>query len=177
MTGPPGSRARGRMVREDLFEDLAHLERVAVALVVVDVAAGERRLIEVPGQDLLVERQRRRTRPRSTGRPPRRRLVREGTGGPSEVDCLLMRRRLDGPAELAFDARLERVHGPGSPWTRHVSAGGRLNPRSQRRISFASACADMESTISMSAATGTSWPWMRVVLRAVVQRRPRVPAA
>ena len=45
-------------VRQDLFEDLAHLERVPVALVVVDVAAGERRLVEVPRQNLLVERQR-----------------------------------------------------------------------------------------------------------------------
>ena len=45
-------------VRDDLLDDLAHLERVPVALVVVDVAAGERGLIEMPGEDLLVERQR-----------------------------------------------------------------------------------------------------------------------
>ena len=44
-------------MRQDLFEDLAHLERVAVALVVIDVPPGQRRLIQMPAQDLLVQRQ------------------------------------------------------------------------------------------------------------------------
>ena len=67
--------------------------------------------------------------------------------------------------------------GPGSPWTRQVSAGGRVKPPSQRMISFASAWADIESIDSMRARTGTSSPWMRVSLRAVRSARPRVPAA
>ena len=45
-------------VRDDFFQQLAHLERRAVALVVVDVAAGKRGLVQVPGKDLLVSRQR-----------------------------------------------------------------------------------------------------------------------
>ena len=45
-------------VREDRFEDVAHVQAVGVALVVVDVAAGQRRLVEMPDQDLLLERQR-----------------------------------------------------------------------------------------------------------------------
>ena len=44
-------------MREDFLEDVAHLEVVRVALVVKDVAAGERRLVEVPDQQLLIERQ------------------------------------------------------------------------------------------------------------------------
>ena len=44
-------------VRQDALEHRAHLEVVGVALVVVDVAAGERRQIEVPGQQLLAQRQ------------------------------------------------------------------------------------------------------------------------
>ena len=45
-------------VREDLLEHVAHLEVVRVSLVVVDVAPGERGLVQVPDQDLLIERQR-----------------------------------------------------------------------------------------------------------------------
>ena len=44
-------------VGEDLLEHVTHLEVVFVALVVEDVAPGERRLIEVPDQDLLLHRQ------------------------------------------------------------------------------------------------------------------------
>ena len=44
-------------VRQDLLEHLTHLEIPLVALVVVDVASGERRLIEVVDQGLLVEGQ------------------------------------------------------------------------------------------------------------------------
>ena len=35
-------------MRDDLLEDAAHLERVAMLLVVEDVAAGDRRLVEMP---------------------------------------------------------------------------------------------------------------------------------
>ena len=45
-------------MREDLLEHVAHLQVVRVALVVVDVAAGERRLVQVPDEHLLIERQR-----------------------------------------------------------------------------------------------------------------------
>ena len=44
-------------MRDDLLEHVAHLEVVRVALVVVDVAAGQGRLIEMPDQHLLLERQ------------------------------------------------------------------------------------------------------------------------
>ena len=46
-------------MRDDLLEDVAHLERVAVLLIDEDVAAGERRLVEMPDQRLLLQRQRR----------------------------------------------------------------------------------------------------------------------
>ena len=46
-------------MRDDLFEDVAHLEIVRVALIVIDVAAGQGRFVEVPDEALLVERERR----------------------------------------------------------------------------------------------------------------------
>ncbi len=48
----------GVRVRHDLFEHLPHLEAVRVALVIEDVATGQRGVVEVPGEDLLPERQR-----------------------------------------------------------------------------------------------------------------------
>ena len=51
-------RIDARRVREDRFEHVAHLEAVLVALVVVDVAPGDRRLVEMPDQRLFLERQR-----------------------------------------------------------------------------------------------------------------------
>ena len=42
-------------VREDLLERLAHVEVVGVALVVEDVAAGERRVVQVPDEHLLAQ--------------------------------------------------------------------------------------------------------------------------
>ena len=44
-------------MRDDRFEHVAHLEAVRVALVVVDVAPGDRGLAEVPDQRLLAKRQ------------------------------------------------------------------------------------------------------------------------
>ena len=44
---------------DDLLEHVAHLEVVRVALVVVDVATCQGRPVQVPDQDLLIERQRR----------------------------------------------------------------------------------------------------------------------
>ena len=44
-------------MREDLLERLAHVEVVHVTLVVEDVAAGERRVVQVPDQHLLAELQ------------------------------------------------------------------------------------------------------------------------
>ncbi len=44
-------------VRQDFLEDVAHLEVVHVALVVIDVAACERGLIQVPDELLLFERE------------------------------------------------------------------------------------------------------------------------
>src|SRR4029450_2548217 len=43
---------------EDGFEQIAHLQVMAMALVVIYVAAGNRGLIEMPDENLLVERQR-----------------------------------------------------------------------------------------------------------------------
>ena len=48
---------RAGMVDENLLDDLAHVERVSVPLIVVDISAGERRLVQVPRQDLLLRRQ------------------------------------------------------------------------------------------------------------------------
>ena len=45
-------------VGDDLLEDLAHLEVVLIALVVVDVAPGQGGLVEVPDERLLAQRQR-----------------------------------------------------------------------------------------------------------------------
>ena len=45
-------------VREDRLEHVAHLEVVRVSLVVEDVAPGERRLVQMPDERLLPERQR-----------------------------------------------------------------------------------------------------------------------
>src|SRR6185436_20852034 len=44
-------RLDGRRVREDRLEDRAHLEVVRIALVVIDIPAGDRRQIEVPDED------------------------------------------------------------------------------------------------------------------------------
>ena len=44
---------------DDLLEDAAHLERVAMLLVVEDVAPGDGGLVEMPDERLLLERQRR----------------------------------------------------------------------------------------------------------------------
>ena len=46
-------------MRDDLLDHVAHLERVLVLLVDEDVAPGQRRLVEVPDQRLLLQRQRR----------------------------------------------------------------------------------------------------------------------
>jgi len=46
-------------IRDDLLDHLAHLERVFVLLIDEDVAPGQRRLVEMPDQRLLLERQRR----------------------------------------------------------------------------------------------------------------------
>src|SRR5262245_34873584 len=48
---------RGRRVRQDLFENFAHVERVSITLVVVDVPTCESGLIEMPRQNLLPLRQ------------------------------------------------------------------------------------------------------------------------
>ena len=45
-------------MRDDLVEDASHLERRAVLLIDEDVAPGERRLVQVPDQRLLAQRQR-----------------------------------------------------------------------------------------------------------------------
>ena len=54
---------RGRVdpvgVRQDLLEHLAHLQVVGVALIVEDVAPGERGVVEVPDERLLAEVKRR----------------------------------------------------------------------------------------------------------------------
>ena len=65
----------------------------------------------------------------------------------------------------------------GSPCTRYVTAGGRVNPESQRRISPESAWADIESIVSMRARTGTNWPWIFTSRSPSTSRLPRVPAA
>jgi hypothetical protein len=44
-------------MRDDLFEDVAHHEIVAIALVVIDVAPSEGRLIEMPDKNLFFARQ------------------------------------------------------------------------------------------------------------------------
>jgi hypothetical protein len=41
-----------------LLDDLAHFKRVLVLLIDEDVAAGKRRLVKMPDQPLLLERQR-----------------------------------------------------------------------------------------------------------------------
>ena len=45
-------------MREDGLEHVAHLEAVLVSLIVVDVAPGERGLVEMPDERLFLERQR-----------------------------------------------------------------------------------------------------------------------
>lgn len=42
---------------KDLFDHLAHGERVTIALIVVDVASGNRRAREVQDEDFLIARQ------------------------------------------------------------------------------------------------------------------------
>ncbi len=59
-----------------------------------------------------------------------------------------------------------------SPWTRNVCAGGRVNPRSQRRISVLSACADIWSFFTTRAATGMTSPWIFDRGGAVHERTP-----
>ena len=54
------------------FEHAAHLERVAVLLVDEDVAAGERRLVEVPDRASSRCSGSARSRPHTAARPPRR---------------------------------------------------------------------------------------------------------
>jgi hypothetical protein len=44
-------------VHDNVLEHVAHLEVQRVLLIVEDVAAGERGLVEVPDEDLLVQRQ------------------------------------------------------------------------------------------------------------------------
>ena len=45
-------------MRQDLFENPTHLQRVTVLLIVEDVAASQRCFVEVPDERLLLERQR-----------------------------------------------------------------------------------------------------------------------
>ena len=52
-------RIDGVGMRDDLFQHVAHGQVVRVALVVIDIASGERRLVQVPDQNLLIEWQRR----------------------------------------------------------------------------------------------------------------------
>ena len=42
---------------DDLLEDVSHLERVLVLLIDVDVATSNRGLVQMPDQDLVVERE------------------------------------------------------------------------------------------------------------------------
>ncbi len=78
---------RGRIdagrVRTIALEHVAHLEAVRVALVVEDVAARERRLVQVPGQDLLVGAAAPRSRRHRAGRRRLRRRARAGRRGRS----------------------------------------------------------------------------------------------
>ena len=61
--------------------------------------------------------------------------------------------------------------------SRLVMRGGREKPDSQRMISTASACADMESMRSMRAATGRTRPCSLSSVPPSTSVRPRVPAA
>ena len=45
-------------VHDDLLEHFTHLERMPVPLVVINVASSERRLVELPRKNFLIERQR-----------------------------------------------------------------------------------------------------------------------
>jgi len=45
-------------MRDNSLEECTHLERVAMPLVVIDVAAGDCGLIQVPDERLLLQRQR-----------------------------------------------------------------------------------------------------------------------
>ena len=46
-----------RVVGKDLFEQLPYLQIVCIPLVVVDVATGERGLIQMPDEHLLAQRE------------------------------------------------------------------------------------------------------------------------
>jgi hypothetical protein len=52
-----GPRIDAARVRHDGLDNVAHLEAVRVALVVKDVAPGNGRLVEMPDQRLLFQRQ------------------------------------------------------------------------------------------------------------------------
>ena len=56
---PQRCRVDSLRVGDDLLDDAAHLESVAMLLIDVDVASGERRLVQMPNQRLLAHRQRR----------------------------------------------------------------------------------------------------------------------
>ena len=161
-------------VRQDLLEHLAHLERVPVALVVVDVAAGERRLVEVPGQDLLIQRQTRRSRPRSTAPPRRRRLARAGT-----ASFIRVRSSPDGPASSRSTPSSRSMRalsasiGPGSPWTRQVSAGGRREAAEPAHDFVAIGVRGHRvDRLDLARATGTSCAVDARELRAVLELAP-----
>ena len=63
------------------------------------------------------------------------------------------------PAELPVDARRQRLHGRDLAVDDERRLGsGRLKPCSHRMISVESACADIESSRSIRAATGTHSP-------------------
>src|SRR5262249_43523495 len=140
-----------------------HLEVVRVALVVKDVAAGDRRLREVPDERLLTQRE----VPKAVGvdlddrcfadaleeiRPLRHpvRSVYHG-GSPTRSRCAAM---CTGQWRSAASFAASAFSAAGSPCTRYVIRGGRSNPDSHLKISPASACADIESTCAMCAATG-----------------------
>ena len=68
-------------VRDDRLEHIAHLEVVRVALVVVDVAAGDRRLVRDARPASSRAAPDRRSRPHTAARPPHRRRARADTCG------------------------------------------------------------------------------------------------
>ena len=73
----------------------------------------------------------------------------------AQLRHVVLLHRPAAPAQLVLDAQAQRVGGARLAMHDEGFPGARSNPRSQRRISSASACADSIGRLSISARTGT----------------------
>ena len=172
------------------FERRAHRRGCGVALVVIDVAPGERRLIEMPDEHLRRAAAAPRSRRRRTARPPPRRRARAGRAASvrrprsraSSSEHLRPSRSSAGistcqPSAL-LDGGLQRLHGPRLA----VHQERRRRRRREAAQPAQDLAADRRAPTSRRSSRwwrrpGSTRPWIFTSVAPSTSCRPRVPSA